>query len=553
MGSYLTLTKVLVKCGIGSNSNSNSKFGGGSSMALTLVCTLPIITMITRIMITQYSTLVSSGSSPDSIISQGTSIGMFGCLILGFTMILSTFYTSTDISTLMQLPLSAQVIAAAKWTVSLLYDYSMILCLTAPALLGYGIGSHAGVIYWVIAVVVCILLPMTPLIYGSIISMLVMRVFRRMHNKQLVTIIGMAVTFVFLVMMIAPMFGSQDGENASTLAMMGSFEKTSVIFPNLSLADLALTQGSLLHLALFIVSIAGEMIVFLLVAKAVYFKSVIGMSESVAKRGKLSDQSISSFENVRDQIGSFERMERSRVLRSPTYLMQCALTSLIWPAMAVITGFISVARDGGETSIFTSFLTSEASSEGSAGFLFGFTLALVFLTASSNMISSTAISREGHGFSFLKSLPMAFRDLIDAKVRSNIVPSFILSTGMPLVIGIIGMLNGMSPLIVILSAVAGFALVVLINYLQIRFDLMKPNLAWEDETSAIKMSNAQIAVFVCFGVGIGVFALYLAILFFLELSPTVAAAIVTAATAGMAAFVRARVLAYGERRMRELS
>ena len=85
------------------------------------------------------------------------------------------FYFSRDIENLLPLPLRPVEILAAKFTVTLLYEYLTEILFLAPILIAFGIKSHGGIFYYFNAAVIFLTLPIAPLVYASIISMIIMR------------------------------------------------------------------------------------------------------------------------------------------------------------------------------------------------------------------------------------------------------------------------------------------------------------------------------------------------------------------------------------------
>jgi ABC-2 type transport system permease protein len=94
--------------------------------------------------------------------------------VFGVSIIISVFYYSNDLEYILPLPFTSTQIVAAKFTVTLLYEYLTTFILLVPILVGYGWASEAGISYWILAVIAFLLIPVVPLIYGGIISMVIM-------------------------------------------------------------------------------------------------------------------------------------------------------------------------------------------------------------------------------------------------------------------------------------------------------------------------------------------------------------------------------------------
>ena len=84
----------------------------------------------------------------------------------------------------------------AKFTISLIYTYLSSLYFLLPFLAGYGVKAGAGPLYWVFSLVAILFVPVLPLIYGGLISMVIMRLFKRAKNKDFLTVVGVILALV---------------------------------------------------------------------------------------------------------------------------------------------------------------------------------------------------------------------------------------------------------------------------------------------------------------------------------------------------------------------
>ncbi len=108
----------------------------------------------------------------------------------GVFYVISIFYFSKDIENLLPLPLRPSEILAAKFTVALFYEYLTEFIFLAPILIGFGIAGKAGLMYCIYSLIIFLALPVLPLIYASVITLLIMGFTSLAKNKDRFRIIG---------------------------------------------------------------------------------------------------------------------------------------------------------------------------------------------------------------------------------------------------------------------------------------------------------------------------------------------------------------------------
>ena len=113
-----------------------------------------------------------------------------------------------------------------------------------------------------------------------------------------------------------------------------------------------------------------------------------------------------------------------------------------------------------------------------------------FLFSNLNMISSTAISREGTNISFMKYIPMSLKQQLQAKVLSGILMSVI---SMLLTMVCVYFLLPIFPLTwYFAAAAASLITIVLGNYASLALDILHPKLVWKQEAAAVKQNMSGI-------------------------------------------------------------
>lgn len=306
MSNYIRLTRVLLKSGLGNFSESKRKKNGKEGKNWTMitvyiilvVCMIPVVKMLYDLGVfgyEQYHPLQQEGV----VIEAACYIGAMFTLVFSITMVLSIFYLAGDITNLLPLPLKPWEIVGAKFTVVLLYDYLTEIFMLGPVFVGYGVAARSGILYWLFALAALFLIPVMPLVYASILSMLFMRIFKRANNKDFITMLstGLMVVFVFAISSMSGSIGGSVGTgsdaalelleklNAGNNSLMGMSSK---MFPNFIFLSKAIVFGDFVQMLLFVLTMVAAVAVFLLFAQKVYLSGVIGMTDSNSKRKRIS-------------------------------------------------------------------------------------------------------------------------------------------------------------------------------------------------------------------------------------------------------------------------
>ena len=609
MNKYILLTKTLFKCGTGMGAASSQTAGkrkGRASMSAPLMavvllfCFAPLMGQVFTSSRLTYGLLAPTGQQ-GSIIGSALSMGAVMTLVFGVSMVVTYFYMATDLGTLLALPISPSLIVAAKFTLCMAYEYLMVVMYTGPMVAGYGVASGGGPLYWIAAVFVCVLLPVIPLSYAAVIIMIIMRVFRRLKNKKVLTVISTVVAVAAALLL--SIFGqslSDQTNAAGALSAARQLNGAYYVFPQLYLAQGALVGENILLLILFIAATALTIFVFLLLARVLYIKGAMGMSEVSSKRRALSRGETRKFMKKDGAFGSYVRVEIAKVLRSPVYFMNGVMMGLLWPLLigiiliagssgsadaasssaitssaavasgsaitssaAVASGSAaassaaaasssaaasSAAASGGASSLgnILSYFTEKAEDPMTLGIFMLIMLGLLFLIGSMDLMTPSTISREGQKIWFMKTIPMSYRDQLRAKIASSLPfsmgPTFVYG----LIPAIVGIVHGMSPIVLIY-------MILLTNYIQLMFDLRWPKLVWQNEAVPIKQNFHSLAASaICIAIGAVIAMAAITLFTMLHVNVHVCVLIVIAVITALALVLRPISLRYGERRLEEL-
>lgn len=516
MTKFLLLTKVLLKSGLGNGVyEENGDKGKWKKTLLYLlvgICLIPFAGLMGYIGYAGYN--MFDGFNTGIILGITCYAGVFLAFFSGVTMSAGIFFNSADTVYLLPLPFKAEQIVGAKFVTMYVYTFLTDLLFIFPVFIGYGIAGRPGEGYWIMSVAVAAIIPITPLIYGCIFSMLIIRVFKKARNKDFVTVMSTILVIVFVItinVVTGSMENMTDTEMAAVLYEKGSsiIEVMNNVFPNTILAEKALSNSEPFMLLLFILSAATFVTAFIIIAKLVYIKSVVEMSESNSKGKKLEVGELSRAVRKKSKIKAYVIKEIKLVLRTPIYFMNCVMLSLIWPVIILIPVIVEMFS-GNTKETGTAGMEAVASalnSEMLAGICMLVMFGVTILAISFSMVNTTAVSREGKNVIFMKYIPMSFEKQLLAKIIPGIILTLITGTGysvIGVIIALVALGNISIPLpAVLLGIIISILTCVAFGLAEIISDIIKPKLEWQTEQAAVKQNFiAIIPMFAIMFIGI---------------------------------------------------
>lgn len=490
MRKYLSLTRVLLKNSMGMMCDGKSKKALNVFIyGVLAVCMIPLgftLYMMFNTAMAQLQPLQQEGA----VLALGFHISSLVTFLFSIFLIPSIFYFSKDSETLLALPLPPQTILSAKFSVCLVYEYAFTLIVCVPLYIAYANNAAIGIPYILLALVIFITLPIYPLVLSSIITMLLMRFVPFFKNRDRFNMIAGILSIILA-------FGFSFAMNSGTIAedpnalismltqgnnsMISLFSK---IFPAIPFAAEALISSDALQLVYYILITCAALAVLVILGKWLYFKGAIGFSETKSSRKELSAKDFARVSR-HSKVRTYLIKELRLLIRTPVYAINCIGMCILMPIMLLVI-FITADADVllQQLPDITPYLDGMLPYAVLAGMASG------FLFSNLNMISSTAISREGTNISFMKYIPMSLKQQLQAKVLSGILMSVI---SMLLTMVCVYFLLPIFPLTwYFAAAAASLITIVLGNYASLALDILHPKLVWEQEAAAVKQNMSGI-------------------------------------------------------------
>ena len=420
---------------------------------------------------------------------------LMSIMILLFSIfgIISTFFLSSDMETLLALPFKPKEIIIAKFINSLTSVYLIEIMMFLPILIGIGLGASLNILYYFNILLVTIFLPMVPLAIFGILLTSLMRytALNRVKDKIQYVIMLFVIVGAVAIEIGSTSMGEGSMDDMANLIVNQSNALSYVMFFTLP-ASIALgTENILLSIGcmlIFIIMSIGFVILFGLIGEKIYIKGVLGKPQLKIKNKK--EKKVELKEEKKTSIfKELVKNEWRTVNRSPIYNMNLVLPVFLMPiilGVSMFAGFSEVDEVGTLTEFINGF---KEIIDFSAGNVLVFTVAILSFFTSMSMSSSTAISRDGKNAYFNKIIPVEPMTIINAKVVLGIILGFIPCLLITIILLALGLMNVLD---FVLINIPLFLFIVVTNYIGIYIDLKRPKLEWENETVAVKQNTNSI-------------------------------------------------------------
>ena len=511
MSNYLALTKVFLKnIKMSKNNNQRAKIIFNILIVFTILFIIIPFLLISAIFVYQ-TTIELKDINYESIgLKLMCYIVSIFTFIFSFPVILNELYFSNDIEKLLPLPIKPVELVFSKFTSCFIVENSIQILLIIVSILSYVAALNLNISHILISLVQIISLPIIPMVYTSIISLIIMNFTKHIKNKENIKKIS-SVLVVFLFIMFFFLVGMLKDFNFQTYIenfAQGNhkfFDLMNIIFPHIDLFAKTITNKDLLSLIIYIGLNAIYLIVFLLLAKFIYFNSVIGLSSKDTKTKNNSTKLLNNIKS-KSQLKSYIDKEIKILLRTPSFFINCIVINIIWPIFALTIHKI-VLSDFSIESI-KGMLISNGDSVRFALLLI--ITGLSILLPAMNSIASTSFSREGKHFSFMKYIPVSYENQWKAKYIISMLISLI---GINIYATIFYILIGLDITTVLLFYLISILATSSTNLIGMYIDSIQPKLIWDDENNALRENfNTFISMAIAlliFGIICGVSYFYL--------------------------------------------
>jgi ABC-2 type transport system permease protein len=426
---------------------------------------------------------------------------------LALFIIPALFYFNKDIERLLVLPIEAKWLLGSKLILVYGYEGLTVLFLSLPILIPYIILVQPSLTFYPIVLVLMLTISLVPLALAGLLTMVIMSLFPLFKNRDLFNLLSsfiiLAVAIAFSFMVNQPV--GMDAEALALALVEGNNSLSQFIqgfIPSTQFAIDALVYYSLIDLLIYLAIVALSLVLFMGLGQKLYFKGVLGVSETASRRHQLSEQTYTKVTQKTPVLFAYWLKEMRLLIRTPIYLFNNVSTSILMPIL-ILPIFLTQANSDDQ---FIQWIQSiDWTSPNVLMIVLLIGLGIGAMMSALNLITPTALSREGTAIGFMKYIPLSYTYQIYAKILSGLVISLF---GLSVFIGSMAFVLQWTWWVIGLAFVSALFGCVLLNVLGMLIDLIRPKLIWENEAVPVKQNlNAFFSLGMAFVIVAGFYFL----------------------------------------------
>ena len=277
-------------------------------------------------------------------------------LVFGFSVVMNSFYFAGDLEILLPLPISPRSIISSKFIITYLAESGMEFLVIISAWAGYLLAAGGGIKDIILCLFATVTLPVLPLAYCGIFSILIMFFFSGFTNRKTMNFF-LAVLSIVLLLAAVLSFAGLEGltiENFIDMLMQDRNRFMNIMnvvfYPGYILMK-AVAGGSALLIAEYVLINLAALLVFALLADRLYMPGLMAFRSASDKKRAVQSRKV-SFKR-RSPVISLLKKEVRMLLRTPGYITNCLLINLFWPVIVVIILLMQKGSDTIGRFIFT--------------------------------------------------------------------------------------------------------------------------------------------------------------------------------------------------------
>lgn len=422
------------------------------------------------------------------MLSLGTSV----TFLFSIYTVMNIFYFSNDIEVILPLPFKSSEIVFGKFTAVLLNMYIYTSMLVIP-LIAYGVASKANLIYYLYAMIALIVIPILPMILASLVCMALMRFTGLSKHKDAFRMLTGCIALILIVAF--NFFTSSSGNSMTSEQIMQKFSEgnntmmdmmTGVFITNKFLSYGLLYNNELKGLFYILIALVISIVIFILyynIGGKLYLKGIIGISEAYSKRENILESGkANKLIKTNSPLKALVQKDIKILIRTPQFFINCIAMIFYMPAIMGVA-FLS----GGKLTEFRTFL-----SDGTKWY--GMAIVIAFIAGTSCIMAggagATALSREGKDFIISRYIPVDYK----TQLHSKILSSLCINEFGAVIVAILLILAGASPILVVLGIIASLGAILLITLFGMYMDFRSPKLDWENERAMFKNNYMPLLI-----------------------------------------------------------
>ena len=402
-----------------------------AGLGIMIPCTL-IVGFISYVMT---EALIEAGSPGGGMLFEMQILSAFS-MIFGILIIFSVMFFSSDREHFVTLPIPSHHLMMAKFLYAYFAESVMEFLVLIAVFVGYfiAVGRNIGLsaalhpVSILGAVLGIFLIPLVPMLYCAIFSLILMASLSKVKNTKTFYRISTVFMLLFAGLFLLSLKGIGDINMENYVESLGSgknilLRTLNIVFFPVPWLSKAISEGNILWLLLSILGSAVILVIFFFLGKALYQKGLY----TVASLGSSKKASIKSKDITDSSQFKASIMKELRViLRTKAFSGNCAYINVIWPAGAWML-FHFTKDKGGMVSFIEMY---QLGRERAGMIMLMVVISIAFIATALNSLASTAFTREGQHLSLIKFIPVPYEVQMYAKAAVSMlftIPALVLT------------------------------------------------------------------------------------------------------------------------------
>ncbi len=410
-------------------------------------------------------------------------------MIFGLLVIFSVMFFSSDREHFVTLPIPSHHLMMAKFMYAYFAESVMEFLILVAVFVGYliAVGKNIGLsaalnpISILASVVGIFLIPLVPMIYCAIFSLILMASLSKVKSTKVFYRTSTIFLLLFGALFALSLKGIGEINMENYVESLGSgsnllLRSLNIVFFPVPWLSNAISEGSIVWLLASLFGNLALLVVLFFLGKALYQKGLY-TAASLGSSKKADIKSGDITENSQFKA-SFQK-ELRVILRTKAFSGNCAYINALWPVGAFLLFHFN--KDKGAIGQFIEMYADGR--DRASMILLMVIIGIAFIATALNSLASTAFTREGQHLALIKFIPVPYETQLYAKAAL----SFVFTYPMLVVTDIIISIYMKVPIYMCVF----FAIIMLMAHLVaivigIWMDSSSPYVEWDDEYSALR-------------------------------------------------------------------
>lgn len=501
MKKALALSKVYINSlfGIGSliNDMKRDKKSAAKKIGMVLLILTSmsgVITMMVAFNIKLFE-ILSPLNQQSIIITNSIVTASVFTIVIGIISIVATYFVNQEGDIILSMPLKPWNILFAKFSINYISQLLVAIFVMATGIVVYGVKSGSGIVFYLAAIFVTLLIPIIPIVICYVFIIPFMKVGGFLIKKDTLMILAGFIGVAFGVGVqigVQSMIKLQESPQLLMEKLTAPDGLVSiagrVYYPSIwgtyAINDALSFRGAGYFILFMAVSLMAAAALFWGMSK-LYVGTLIGSGEVKKKTKSYSKGEFKGKFKRRPVLYSFLDREIKLMNREPNFFLNGPMVIFLMPLILGIMVYLQrdMLRD------LNKFIGNAQSSSILTFVIAG---ACVFLGVSVN-ITSTSISREGRAFMYLKSMPIDPFKYINGKLLHGLLFGILGSLMVcAIAFGFLGISISNTLIAFILSILVMLPMLIIGLFLELAW----PKLIWDNIQKPMKQNlNGVIIIF----------------------------------------------------------